>query len=102
MSNIPQKISRIFDKIKIDDDDHNGQMYRKHYAVAVRNNKVITPLVHNYYRTNVFGKVRGTIHAEMNALNNVLNADKSCDFINHKVQGQYVLQPYRERSPKGM
>ena len=78
---ISKKIQNIYQRL-VSAEGKKEEMYRHHYAVAVRNGEVITPLSHNQYRVNVFGEVRGTMHAEMSAINNLLN---SC-----KVKGSFV------------
>lgn len=94
MSHVSNKIIRIFNRLK--NTQYKGTLRCQHFAVAIRGGRVITPVSYNYYRTYVFGKKRGTIHAEMNSLKYLLNTDKSCSgyvkSTSSWVEQQYVLQ----------
>ena len=90
---VSSKIYRIFDRLK--NTPYNGTVSCKHFSVAIRNGKVITPVLFNYHRKYVFGTKRGTIHAEMNSLNYLMNTDRSFKgFFNNRTSKaeQYVLQ----------
>lgn len=74
-SPVSNKIIRIFNRLK--NTPYKGTLRCQHFAVAIRGGRVITPVSYNYHRTYVFGKKRGTIHAEMNSLKYLVNTDKS-------------------------
>lgn len=81
---VSNKINKIYTRLQTT--KYKGSLRCQHFAVAIRGGKVITPVAYNYHRTYVFGKKRGTIHAEMNTLNYVLNTDKSVGcYNNHQV-----------------
>lgn len=88
------KITMIFNQLK--NTPYKGTLRCRHFAVAIRGGRVITPVSYNYYRTYVFGKKRGTIHAEMDSLKYLLNTDKSYSgyfkSTSSWVEQQYVLQ----------
>ena len=89
MSIASNKINNIFNNLK--NSEYKGGMYYKHLSVVIRNNIVISPILCNYNRSYVFGKTRGTLHAEMNSLNYIINNDKSsCCRINHRT---HTMQP---------
>jgi hypothetical protein len=84
------KINRIFSRLR--SSSYSGDLRNQHFSVAIRNNMVISPVMCNYNRVYVFGKKRGTIHAEMNSLNYILNNDKSTtSHINHRLVDQRYL-----------
>ena len=72
---VSNKIYKIFENLQ--NTPYKGNIRCHHFSVAIRNGKIISPVGYNYYRTFVFGKKRGTIHAEMSILNYLLNTDKS-------------------------
>lgn len=86
------KIYKIFESIK--NTKYKGTVRCRHFAVGIRGGRVITPVGYNYHRTYVFGKKRGTIHAELNPMSYLINTDKSTGYYKHK----YLL---REEVPKG-
>jgi hypothetical protein len=94
-SPVPTKIYRIFDRIKTA--EYNGTLRCQHFAIVLRRGKPVSPVSCNYLRANVFGKTRGTMHAEMSSLNYVLNKLKSiCGYANHKRsydEEQCLLRP---------
>ena len=69
---INTKITNIYNKLKLS--PYNGTNRNQHFSVAIRGGKLITPVGNNYHRSKVFGMIRGTIHAEMNTLNYILNS----------------------------
>lgn len=91
-SNVSNKIMDIFNNLR--NTEYKGTLRCQHFSVAIRGNRVITPVLQNHFRTYVFGKKRGTIHAEMNSLKYLINTDKSFSgYENDKsIIGQYVLQ----------
>ena len=91
-SNVSNKIIDIFNKLK--NTEYKGTLRCQHFSVAIRGNRIITPVLQNHFRTYVFGKKRGTMHAEMNSLKYLINTDKSFSgYSNDKYRiGQYVLQ----------
>ena len=91
-SNVSNKIIDIFNNLR--DTKYKGNLRCQHFSVAIRGNRVITPVLQNHFRTYVFGKKRGTMHAEMNSLKYLINTDKSgSGYANDKSRiGQYVLQ----------
>lgn len=91
-SNVSNKIIDIFNNLK--NTKYNGTLRCRHFSVAIRSNRVITPVLQNHFRTYVFGKKRGTMHAEMNSLKYLINTDKSVSgYSNNKSRlGQYILQ----------
>lgn len=90
---VSNKIIRIFNRLK--NTPYKGTMRCRHFAVAIRGGCVITPVSYNYYRTYVFGKKTGTIHAEMNSLKYLVNTDKSYSGYSNNtslcVKQQYIL-----------
>ena len=91
-SNVSNKIMNIFNNLR--NTEYKGTVRCQHFSVAIRGNRVITPVLQNHFRTYVFGKKRGTIHAEMNSLKYLINTDKSFSgYVNDKSRiGQYILQ----------
>jgi len=91
-SNVSNKIIDIFNNFR--DTEYKGTVRCHHFSVAIRGNRVITPVLQNHFRTYVFGKKRGTMHAEMNSLRYLINTDKSVSrYTNGKSRiGQYVLR----------
>ena len=69
---IPKRIRRIYESLK--DYDHVGNMRCKHIAIAVKNGKPVSPIGYNHFRTKVFGEIRGTMHAEMKVLHDLLKS----------------------------
>jgi len=96
-NSISNKINRIFNRLK--NAEYTGDIRCKHFAVAIRGGKMISPVMCNQYRTIVFGKVKGTIHSEMNSLSYILNRDKSVErYNNHSIsyiEEQCVLRSKR-------
>lgn len=91
-SQVSNKINQIFNRLR--DSPYTGDLRTQHFAVAIRNGKQISPVICNYFRANVFGKVRGTIHSEMGTVSYVLNTDQShSGYCNHRVEESYVLHP---------
>jgi hypothetical protein len=88
-STVSNKIKKIYNILK--GSNYTGDHRCHHFAVAIRGGKVITPVSCNYYRINVFGTARGTIHAEMNSLSYVLNTDKSFGYNNHNLEETWLL-----------
>jgi hypothetical protein len=86
---VSTKIYKIFDRLV--NSPYKGTIRCHHFAIAIRGGKQITPLSYNYYRTHVFGKVHGTIHAEMSSISHVLNTFGN--YNNHKPTHQYILRP---------
>lgn len=72
---MPNKINIMFARLQ--NSPYTGDLQTHHFSVAIRNNIAITPVMCNYNRFYVFGKKRGTMHAEMSSLNYLLNTDKS-------------------------
>ena len=88
---ISNKINSIFNKLK--SLPYTGDLHTHHFSIAIRQGKMISPVSCNYFRTYVFGKIRGTMHAEMGTLNYILNSNKSISSpYNHRLK-QCVLQP---------
>jgi len=46
---------------------------QKHTAVAIRNGKIISNIGINHFRTHVFNRYGNTIHAEVDAIRNIVN-----------------------------
>jgi hypothetical protein len=91
-SQVSNKINQIFNRLR--DSPYTGDLHNKHFAVAIRNGKQISPVICNYFRSNVFGKVRGSIHSEMGTVSYVLNTDQShYGYCNHRIKESYVLPP---------
>lgn len=94
---IPSQIYQIFENIKNQVGNiskYSGELRCKHFSIALRGRKVISPVLQNHYRTYVFGEKRGTIHAEMNSLNFLINSEKSYNGYNDHYSlkfGQYIL-----------
>ena len=92
------KINKIFSGLT--SSKYSGDLTAHHFAVVIRNGKVVSPVLCNYSRSFVFGKKRGTMHAEMNSLNYILNID-NCH-INHRIKNHKdVHQPKGTRQSKG-
>lgn len=89
-SRVSSKIIRIFNRLK--GSEYTGSLRCRHFAVAIRGGKQITPVSCNYHRTVVFGKVRGSLHAEMNSLSYVLNMEGSFRGGNHYLEERCVLR----------
>lgn len=88
---VSNKINRLFNRLRTS--KYTGDLQNKHFAVVIRSNIAISPVLCNYSRSYVFGKARGTLHAEMNGLNYVLNSDKSvCGNVNHRLVEQCSLR----------
>ena len=95
--NVPTRIFEIFEQIK--HTPYGGDVkLSRHFAVAIRKGKIITPVSCNYHRTYVFGKTRGTMHAEMNASNYVINTSGFTGFNKHKTR---VLRPQLKKEHTG-
>lgn len=84
MYSIPKKIHNLFDQLQ--QSIYNGNIdSHHHFSIAIRNNMAVSPVLCNYSRAYVFGKIRGTMHSEMSTLNYILNNDKSsCRNTNHR------------------
>lgn len=65
---IPSRVSNLLNLIR-SRSSYRGDLNKKHFCVALYKGKMITPVVNNYKRSMVFGSLRGTLHAEMAALN---------------------------------
>ena len=90
-SKVSNKINKIFNRLR--DCPYTGDLRTQHFAVAIRNGKQISPVICNYFRAKVFGKVRGTIHSEMGTVSYVLNTDNAhSGYCNHRVEESCVLQ----------
>ena len=62
------KINKIYHRLQ--QSKYTGDInHHHHFAVAIRNGKVVTPVSCNYARVYVFGKIRGSMHSEMSSLN---------------------------------
>lgn len=86
-SNVSNKIMDIFNNLR--NTEYKGTLRCQHFSVAIRGNRIITPVLQNHFRTYVFGKKRGTMHAEMNSLKYLINTG----YANNKYRiEQYVLQ----------
>ena len=79
------KINRIFSSLR--NTRYNGDLRSHHFSVAIRGGKVISPVLCNYNREFVFGKRRGTMHAEMNSLSYITNHRRT----NHRHEYCYTL-----------
>ena len=84
---VPEKIYTFLEILKYA--QYKGDIKRQHFAVAIRRGKIITPIAYNYHRMNIFGKIRGTMHAEMNVTNYLVNTTKSVQFNKHKDRSSY-------------
>jgi hypothetical protein len=71
---VSDRVNTIFNNIK--DSTYTGDLWCQHFAVGIRKGKIITPIMCNYNRTIVFGKISGSIHAEMNVINYLLNTNR--------------------------
>lgn len=93
-SQVPNKINQIFNRLR--NCPYTGDLRTKHFAVAIRNGKQISPVICNYFRSNVFGKNRGSFHSEMGIMSFVLNTDKShTGYCNHRIKESCIY-------PKGI
>ena len=95
-NSVSTKIYKIFSTLQ--NTPYKGTIRCHHFSVAIRGGKMITPVAYNDYRTNVFGKARGTIHAEMGSLHYLLNADKSVGgYNNHKLLYEHHKRVLRDK-----
>lgn len=91
---IPTNILRLLSNIR-STASYKGDLSNKHFSVALVKGKIISPVVNNYHRVNVFGTLRGSLHAEMATMNYVLSSktkmsmNKSYFFINKKWEEQW-------------
>jgi hypothetical protein len=69
---ISPKIMRIYDNLK--NTPYTPKEIRcQHFAVAMQKGKIVSPVGINYHRVKVLKNTRGTMHAEMNVCNYILN-----------------------------
>ena len=93
--NVPERIYVILEILK--STLYKGDIKRRHFAVVIRRGKMITPIAYNYHRMNVFGKTRGTMHAEMTATNYLVNTDKSIQNKHKELLLMYKTQQHKMR-----
>lgn len=84
-TDIPVKIYNIFNRIK--DTTYIGDIDRSHFAVAIKKGKIISPVGYNYYRLKSLGILNGSLHAEMNVINYLVNMYR----FNRKKYSRLVL-----------
>ena len=96
MLDVPAKIYNIFESLKYS--PYNGDIKCKHFSVAIRKGKIVTPVSCNYHRVNVFGKTRGTMHAEMNATNYLINMDGGIGFNKQSPHNRHFLKLQKKMS----
>ena len=53
--------------------NYKGDLRCRHFSLAVKNGKIITPILNNYSRCKIFNTIKGSMHAEMNVLNYIVN-----------------------------
>ena len=53
--------------------NYKGKMKNRHLSVAIKNGNIITSFKHNYLKNYVLGKMRGSLHAEMSVIQELLN-----------------------------
>jgi hypothetical protein len=96
------KIHNIFESIKAT--PYKGTIRCRHFAVGIQKNRIVTPVCYNYRRTYVFGKKRGTIHAELSPINYIINTNKSSGYYKHstRVEKSNIQFKGREEVSKGM
>lgn len=80
--NVSKKIYNIYNNLK--DLPYKGDINSQHFSVAVYKGKIISPLSYNYLRTFSLGKLKGSVHAEISTINNVLNSQNSYSYKNYK------------------
>ena len=98
---VPTKINNLFSRLQ--NTKYNGDLqYHHHFSVAIRNNVAISPVMCNYNRAYVFGKIRGSIHAEMNSLNYILNSDKSVQYHTNHNSGLCDIEQSKGIQSKGI
>lgn len=68
---VSSKIYRIASKLS--NIEYKGDLKCKHIAVALYNNKIISPVGYNYSRSKFLNKKIGTLHAEMYIVNYIVN-----------------------------
>lgn len=85
---VSNKINKIFKRLQ--GSKYTGSLQRRHFSIALRGGKQVSPVSCNYHRTIVFGKIRGSLHAEMNSLGYVLNTDSS--FREHRNHKRCILR----------
>ena len=96
MLDVSSKIYNIFESLK--SSPYKGDIKCKHFSVAIRKGKIVTPVSCNYHRTNVFGKTRGTMHAEMNATNYLINMDGGIGFNKQSPRNRHFLKLQKKMS----
>jgi secreted trypsin-like serine protease len=67
---ISEKYKKIIDKMM--NEKYRGEMCSKHLAVAIKDGKPITGYKFNYKKDYVLGSLRGSLHAEMNVVEDIL------------------------------
>ena len=95
--NVSRKIYNIFNRIK--ETKYNGTIRCQHFAVSIIGSNIISPVKCNNFRSYVFGKQRGSIHAEMNSLNYVINNNP---FTRVKHYTDIRLLFKKKNNPKGI
>ena len=80
--NVSKKIYNIYNNLV--DTPYKGDISSQHFSVAVYKGKIISPISYNYLRTFSLGKLKGSIHAEISTINNILNSHNSYRYKNYK------------------
>ena len=82
MMPVSKKIYNIYNNLL--DLPYKGDIAQCHFSVAITKGKIISPVSYNYCRTMVLGEMKGTIHAEMSTINNILNSFPDFVYRNYK------------------
>ena len=80
--NVSKKIYNIYNNLK--DLPYKGDINSQHFSVAMYKGKIISPISYNYLRTFALGTLKGSVHAEISTISNVLNSQHSYSHRNYK------------------
>lgn len=78
MLNIERLTNKLLDEFQ--NSDYQAEMRTIHLAIGLKNGKPITPMRVNELKTYVFGECVGSIHAEMNIVQQLLNRSNIHNF----------------------
>ena len=67
------KVRRIIDNMLYLSQKKNNDLRVKHYACAVTNGNIISPIMINHSRFKTHGKITGTSHAELGVVRYLCN-----------------------------
>lgn len=64
----------------LQEDSQKSPIFHKHASAIIRNNKICYGTGYNHYRTIVGKQIKGTIHAEEDAIRNVVKSYLKTDY----------------------